>query len=112
MIVEEAFPIPEDAQRLVVELRLEVPMVYMLVTGVGGVPGQVPRESTLEESVAEEPMECHQMLDRWVAQRVGTMENLGAMGYRMESSGAVLLEVGDQMENSEGHDHRIEAHLG
>jgi len=29
----------------------------------------------------------------------------------MENLGAVLLEVGDRMENSEGHDHRIEAHL-
>ena len=79
-IVEEALPTLEDAQGLVVGLWSDVPMVYMLVTGVEVVPGQVPRESTSEESVAEEPMESHQTLDRVLAQRVGTMENLGAMG--------------------------------
>lgn len=111
MIVEEALPILEGAQDLVVELWLEVPMVYMLVSEVEGVPGQVPRESMSEESVVEEPMECHQTLDKRLVQRVGTMENLGALGYRMENSGGVLLEVGDRTENSEGHDHQIEAHL-
>jgi len=29
----------------------------------------------------------------------------------MENLGAVLLEVGDRTESSEGHDHQIEAHL-
>ena len=69
----------EDAQGLVVGLSSDVPMVYMLVTGVEVLLGQVPRESTSEESVAEEPMESHQTLDSVLAKRV-TMENLGAMG--------------------------------